>query len=526
MKFLKVFIAGIGALTLAFGAQAQTTFNGPGNIPFESYVARLPAPVTINSDDTLYLLQNGGSYGVQVGAVFNNFLDNLLTTANTWTVLQTFNGGIDINVSGLTLGFDIQQQPGGTATSSLACDSNAPYTAFYGLNCITEKNWNVASGTALAASLLMVTEINGVNARADNGAFGISSFIDFYKDAGAIDNGYASIQGVGRVLMSPTATNFYMEGMNWNVSDSASLTWSTGSQLVGAEGDITTNSAGLTGRALLKFVVADPTSTNVQGSTFDSIIYVQTNNGSAFGFKNFALIDFQFGTPIGSNGCILCTNGSATIATGVDFSSLTVTGYFLKGPGDLFRVDNTGDLVTNGFGQFAGVMQIFTATAIPAGGAVGEGFTFFSTANFGTFGGSGAPTLTAARGSIYLRNDGGDYINTNGSTGWDQIASLAATQTLTNKTIAFSSNTLTGVAPLASPTFSGTITGPDSGTWGSGGINGSIIGGTTPEAITGTAVTVTGALVNSGIGLIGSLTKKGTVCVSTTNEIYYSATTC
>jgi hypothetical protein len=33
-----------------------------------------------------------------------------------------------------------------------------------------------------------------------------------------------------------------------------------------------------------------------------------------------------------------------------------------------------------------------------------------------------------------------------------------------------------------SPTLAGTVTGPDSGTWGSGGINGSIVGGTTPAA--------------------------------------------
>lgn len=38
------------------------------------------------------------------------------------------------------------------------------------------------------------------------------------------------------------------------------------------------------------------------------------------------------------------------------------------------------------------------------------------------------------------------------------IVGTTDTQTLTNKTIAFSSNTLTGVAPLASPTFTGTVT--------------------------------------------------------------------
>lgn len=38
------------------------------------------------------------------------------------------------------------------------------------------------------------------------------------------------------------------------------------------------------------------------------------------------------------------------------------------------------------------------------------------------------------------------------------IVTTTGTQTLTNKTISFASNTLTGVAPLASPTFTGTVT--------------------------------------------------------------------
>jgi hypothetical protein len=52
-------------------------------------------------------------------------------------------------------------------------------------------------------------------------------------------------------------------------------------------------------------------------------------------------------------------------------------------------------------------------------------------------------------------------------------------------------------APLASPTFTGTITGPDSGTWGSGGINGSAIGGVTPEAGKFTTLASNGGFLSS-----------------------------
>jgi hypothetical protein len=70
------------------------------------------------------------------------------------------------------------------------------------------------------------------------------------------------------------------------------------------------------------------------------------------------------------------------------------------------------------------------ATAIPAGGTAGSGVKVSSTANFGVFFGSGAPTLSAAKGSLYLRSDGTTtndraYINTNGSTTWTALTTVA-----------------------------------------------------------------------------------------------------
>lgn len=74
--------------------------------------------------------------------------------------------------------------------------------------------------------------------------------------------------------------------------------------------------------------------------------------------------------------------------------------------------------------------RILSGTAIPAGGTAGAGYRFSSTANFGVFFGSGAPTLAAAKGSLYLRSDGSGiadraYINTDGSTTWTAIATAA-----------------------------------------------------------------------------------------------------
>jgi hypothetical protein len=77
-----------------------------------------------------------------------------------------------------------------------------------------------------------------------------------------------------------------------------------------------------------------------------------------------------------------------------------------------------------------GAVTANSATAVPAGGTAGAGFLMSSTANLGVFFGSGAPTLSAAQGSLYLRTDGSStstrlYVNTNGTTGWTNVTTAA-----------------------------------------------------------------------------------------------------
>lgn len=69
----------------------------------------------------------------------------------------------------------------------------------------------------------------------------------------------------------------------------------------------------------------------------------------------------------------------------------------------------------------SGTMTVASGIAVPAGGSSSMA-VYFSTSNVGIYVGSGAPTLPAAQGSLYLRTDGGAgtrmYVNNNGSTGW------------------------------------------------------------------------------------------------------------
>jgi hypothetical protein len=79
--------------------------------------------------------------------------------------------------------------------------------------------------------------------------------------------------------------------------------------------------------------------------------------------------------------------------------------------------------------SYSGSIRALSTTVAPSGGTTGAGFVFFSTPNFGVFGGTGSPTLSAATSSLYLRLDALSattrvYVNTNGATTW---AGLTAT---------------------------------------------------------------------------------------------------
>lgn len=76
-------------------------------------------------------------------------------------------------------------------------------------------------------------------------------------------------------------------------------------------------------------------------------------------------------------------------------------------------------------------LNINNGLGLPSGGSLGVGLTFAaSTSNFGIFYGSGAPTLAAFRGSLYLRSDGPSnvtrlYVNVDGNTTWTGVNTVA-----------------------------------------------------------------------------------------------------
>lgn len=77
-----------------------------------------------------------------------------------------------------------------------------------------------------------------------------------------------------------------------------------------------------------------------------------------------------------------------------------------------------------------GGLKIEGGVAIPAGGTLGVGYEFSSAANFGMYFGSGAPSLVAGKGSLYLRSDGVSnvtrmYVATDSGGTWTAVNTVA-----------------------------------------------------------------------------------------------------
>ena len=88
----------------------------------------------------------------------------------------------------------------------------------------------------------------------------------------------------------------------------------------------------------------------------------------------------------------------------------------LTGPVTATTVSATGNITAD------------SATAPAAGGMLA--FQMSSTSGLGIYVGSGAPTIAAAQGSLYIRTDGSStstrlYVNTTGSTTWTNVTTAA-----------------------------------------------------------------------------------------------------
>lgn len=153
------------------------------------------------------------------------------------------------------------------------------------------------------------------------------------------------------------------------------------------------------------------------GAVGDPLVWINSTQMTPPANGNLMIQNFT-GTTFG----LLMLGGSTSSFPAIKRSSATIA---------IRLADDSADaaLTASSLSGTAAVTA-FSGTAIPAGGTAGSGLLVSSTANYGVFFGSGAPTLSAAKGSLYLRSDGSTtndraYINTNGTTTWTALTTAA-----------------------------------------------------------------------------------------------------
>lgn len=139
----------------------------------------------------------------------------------------------------------------------------------------------------------------------------------------------------------------------------------------------------------------------------NTVAYTIFGNGSTY-TGNITLNTNKF--------TVAYATGNTSIA-----GTLTVTGVIAGSTGTLLLASGVSG---------TGTHLILSGTGLASGGTAGVGYMFSSVTNFGMFFGTDSPTLSAAKGSLYLRDNGSGttnrlYVNTDGGTTWTAVVTVA-----------------------------------------------------------------------------------------------------
>lgn len=127
------------------------------------------------------------------------------------------------------------------------------------------------------------------------------------------------------------------------------------------------------------------------------------------------------------------THSATTTFAGTDGKTLTISNSLTLAGTDatVMTFPSTSATIarTDAANSFVGVQTVASSTATPAAGSTAARLLFGTTAGFGIYYGSGAPTVVAGQGSLYLRSDGSTaitraYIATDGSGTWTAISTV------------------------------------------------------------------------------------------------------
>lgn len=209
--------------------------------------------------------------------------------------------------------------------------------------------------------------------------------------------------------------------------------------LIGIEVDVRSNGTDSSGNRVGIDVVATRYNTAGAITTTSFGVRVGNNNdgansliGNAFSAYNCNVaVAFDCANATVSSGSLRMPSGAPILFDAVGVNQLYYDGTALRYDTLVSSIRTQIWKVTPGTrAEFSNVVQSASTVAPVAGGSVTCGVSFSSTTNLGLYTGTGAPTITAAQGSLYVNTTAAStttrlYINTTGSNVWTPFTSAA-----------------------------------------------------------------------------------------------------
>jgi len=406
----------------------------------DAKISALTAIDAVAAADLFAIVDDPAGTPVTKKATASQIKDYILGLANTWTAAQT------ISVNGAV------SAPGFTGTGTWYTGGSATTTKPYALfepAGTTSTGWST-SGTGLGvnaatgfAGRLIDLQVAGVSKASFNatGQFLSNTMPTIYNSSNVTYLCNASYQSNNGIAFTSTQLGLRLDlAFGWYSSD-PSGTFDTALYRDAANTLALRNGTNAQTFRVYK-TYTDASNYERLRAGYDTNIAYITSTAAGTGTAR-ALRLYAGDENLGAGGYIqIGTSGAISFALSgtATWWQINASGHFLAG------ADNTYDIGASGatrprtgyFGTSVitplltstGGVTAFSGTAIPAGGTAGSGLTVSSTSNFGVFFGSGAPSLAAAKGSLYLRSDGSGtadrcYVNTDGSTTWTNLVTAA-----------------------------------------------------------------------------------------------------
>lgn len=304
----------------------------------------------------------------------SRLLDLSVSGATTGSVFVDKNGNASLS-GGLTLGTALSLANGGSGQTT----AQAAINTFAGA--VTSGQYLRGNGTNVVMSAIQAADVPTLNQNTTGTASNITGTL-------AVANG-----GTG---LTSLATGYIPIGNGTSaLSSSAKLFWDGAHLSLGAD-------------------TSDIIALRIRSAN---------NNAAAVQFTNDP-VSAQNASIIGLDTGELRIGGSS-------INTLYTSGQ------ERMRIDSSGNLLvgTTSAGTLLtvnGVATLCSETATPAAGSTSARLLFGTTAGFGIYYGSGAPTVSAAQGSIYLRSDGSStstrlYVNSSSGSGttWTNVTTAA-----------------------------------------------------------------------------------------------------